>query len=44
MEEFVIGEIASVLLEVKPDLGIPAVVASLHAETLSWSDKDVLKP
>ena len=43
VEEFVIGEIALVLLEIKPDLSIPAVFAGWHTVTISWSCKDVHK-
>ena len=44
VDEFVINEAESILFEVEPDPVLPTVFAGLHTETLSWSDKDVLKP
>ena len=44
VDESVVGERALILFEVEPDPVLPTVFAGLHTETLSWSDKDVLKP
>ena len=40
----VVGECALILFEVEPDPVFSTLFAGLHTETLSWSDKDVLKP
>ena len=43
VDEFVFGECVLVLLEIKPDLSIPAVSAGWHTVSISWSCKDVHK-
>ena len=44
MDEFLFGEIALVLLEIKPDLIIPTLFTGWHTESSSWSGKDVHTP